>query len=135
MLETGESNHHRARAAIVNRQGCPAGGMALRLREWISGDTRSMGRLGRRKETGDDVILRAVIALGLSGSLVACSNDRSMLASFAASPLIMPAAASGATASINSNGMPKKTMSDKVLAAMALERVTGMKADPDRLMH
>lgn len=94
-----------------------------------------MGRLRRRKRTGDDVILRAVIVLGLSCGLAACSNDRSMLTSFAASPLIMPASASGATASINSSGMPKKTMSDKVLAAMALERVTGMKADPDRLMH
>jgi hypothetical protein len=30
--------------------------------------------------------------------------------------------------------MPRKTMSDKVLAAMALERVTGLKPDPARLL-
>jgi hypothetical protein len=30
--------------------------------------------------------------------------------------------------------MPPKTMSDKVLAAMALERVTGLKPDPARLI-
>jgi len=29
--------------------------------------------------------------------------------------------------------MPKKTMSDRVLAAIALERVTGLKPDPARL--
>lgn len=29
--------------------------------------------------------------------------------------------------------MPRKTMSDKILAAIALERVTGLKPDPARL--
>jgi hypothetical protein len=29
--------------------------------------------------------------------------------------------------------MPRKTMSDKILAAIALERVTGLKPDPSRL--
>lgn len=29
--------------------------------------------------------------------------------------------------------MPRKTMSDRILAAIALERVTGLKPDPSRL--
>lgn len=32
-----------------------------------------------------------------------------------------------------SGGIPKKTMSDKVLTAIALERVTGLKPDPGQL--
>ena len=94
-----------------------------------------MGRRRCRNGMGDDVIFRAVIALIVSGSLGACSNDRTTLASFAASPLMLPPAITGANAATNPGGMPKKTMSDKILAAMALERVTGMKPDPDRFMH
>jgi hypothetical protein len=30
--------------------------------------------------------------------------------------------------------LPKKSMADRVLAAMALERVTGLKPDPARLL-
>jgi hypothetical protein len=30
--------------------------------------------------------------------------------------------------------LPKKTMADRVLAAIALERVTGLKPDPARLL-
>lgn len=94
-----------------------------------------MGRQGCRKGTGDNVIFRAVIAFAISGGLAACSNDRTTLASFAASPISLPAAISTASASTGSVAMPKKTMSDKILAAMALERVTGMKPDPDRFTH
>lgn len=31
--------------------------------------------------------------------------------------------------------VPKKTLSDRVLAAIALERVTGLKPDPARLLQ
>jgi hypothetical protein len=89
-------------------------------------------RHGCRNGMGDDVIFRAVIALVVSGGLGACSSDRTTLASFAANPLMLPPTVTGANAATSPSGMPKKTMSDKILAAMALERVTGMKPDPDR---
>lgn len=49
---------------------------------------------------------------------------------FAASPVTSALAAPAPAA----GQMPRKTMSDKVLAAMALERVTGLKPDPSRLI-
>ncbi len=76
---------------------------------------------------GDDVLKRAVIVLGIPLALSACANEPTTsqflpTSALAAAPLDpMPA------------DLPKKTMSDRVLAAIALERVTGLKPDPSRL--
>ena len=83
--------------------------------------------------------LRTVVLLSLPLALSACANDRpGSVDLLPASPF---ATASLAATGIGARGdlplpadMPKKTMSDKVLAAMALERVTGLKPDPARLV-
>ena len=59
--------------------------------------------------------------------LAGCANEATTSLS------MMPASATAFSASADlpaPGQMPKKTMSDKVLAAMALERVTGRKPDP-----
>lgn len=76
------------------------------------------------------MLLRATLLAGIAVACIGCAGDNQLGSGFAASPvtsaLASPAPAAGQ--------MPKKTMSDKVLAAMALERVTGLKADPSRLL-
>ena len=59
---------------------------------------------------------------------IGCAGDSQLGSGFAASPV------TSALAAPSSGQMPRKTMSDKVLAAMALERVTGLKPDPSRLL-
>ena len=83
---------------------------------------------------GDAVTIRVVIAIGVSVGLSACANEHPTAASFAATPIGMPGMISSASAA-PASAMPKKTMTDRVLAAMALERVTGMKPDPARLVQ
>jgi hypothetical protein len=62
-------------------------------------------------------------------SCTGCAGDaQNNIAGFAGSPV------TSALAAPASGQMPRKTMSDKVLAAMALERVTGLKPDPARLL-
>ena len=72
-----------------------------------------------------------VAAFGISG----CANDNPAPAGFAnVSVLTAPQVRLAATD--EQPGLPpKKTMSDKVLAAIALERVTGMKPDPGRFSN
>ncbi len=53
-----------------------------------------------------------------------------MAAPFTTSAL---AATTPTQATLAPGEMPRKTMSDKILAAIALERVTGLKPDPSRL--
>ena len=73
------------------------------------------------------MLLRAAILVGIGLSCVACAGDAQTGAGFASSPV------TSALAAPASGQMPRKTMSDKILAAMALERVTGLKPDPARL--
>lgn len=80
-------------------------------------------------------LLVAVAGLGLS----ACASEITPSAGFGPTGSIAPAAvgARAMTAQVASDGLPaelpKKTMSDRVLTAIALERVTGLKPDPARL--
>ena len=59
--------------------------------------------------------------------LAACANENS-----AGQLLPTSALAAGYMPDIAPSELPKKTMSDRVLAAIALERVTGLKPDPAR---
>ena len=67
-----------------------------------------------------------------------CASDPPNLASFASTPsaLAIATPAVGVAAAEPATVEPvafRKTMSDRVLAAIALERVTGLKPDPSRL--
>lgn len=70
------------------------------------------------------LIVGGCVALACAG----CANEPKLGTAFAAPSLTTSALAAPAPGE-----MPRKTMSDKVLAAMALERVTGLKPDPSRL--
>ena len=76
---------------------------------------------------GDDVLKRAVILIGLPLALTACANEPST------SQFLPTSALAAAPIEPSHADLPKKTMSDRVLAAIALERVTGLKPDPSRL--
>ena len=81
--------------------------------------------------------IRAVVVISLPLTLSACASDGPAVgqfvptSSFATASIVAPAAAS--VDAQMPTVMPKKTMSDKVLTAIALERVTGLKPDPARL--
>jgi hypothetical protein len=49
-------------------------------------------------------------------------------------PLVTPAAATTTVREVRYVVPPRRTMNDKVLTAIALERVTGRKPDPARLV-
>jgi hypothetical protein len=71
-----------------------------------------------------------LLALLASG----CANETPNLAGFASTSAL--AIASPAAAVVPSQSPPpayRKTMSDRVLTAIALERITGLKPDPARL--
>jgi hypothetical protein len=74
------------------------------------------------------VLLRATLLAGIAVACTGCAGDNQLGSGFAASPVTSALAAPAA------GQMPRKTMSDKVLAAMALERVTGLKPDPSRFL-
>lgn len=71
-----------------------------------------------------------MLVAGIAVACTGCSGDSRMGSGFAASTVTSALAAPAPAA----GQMPPKTMSDKVLAAMALERVTGLKPDPARLI-
>jgi hypothetical protein len=98
-----------------------------------SGDADQGSGLPGRLWTGVDVNAHAVIVLSLGFALSACANDRPGTAGFGVGPLGLNSAVM--TESLPSDAMPKKTISDRVLAAIALERVTGRKPDPSRLLQ
>lgn len=77
------------------------------------------------------MLIRTVFACLVSIAVTACANDV---------PSALQIGPTGALASADASDSDaaarplKKTMSDKVLAAIALERVTGLKPDPARLL-
>lgn len=81
---------------------------------------------------GDGVIARTGVLLSVGLALSACANDKPLTASFASTGAVGLNSAQAATFE-EPSAMPKKTMNDRVLAAIALERVTGLKPDPSRL--
>ncbi|MBN9262132.1 MAG: hypothetical protein J0I57_07855 [Hyphomicrobium sp.] len=79
------------------------------------------------------MIVRAGVAMALVLALAGCRSD------FAAMKLGGPGYGSVAQAHERQDRygidrLPEKTMSDRMLAAMALERVTGLKPDPSRFL-
>ena len=83
------------------------------------------------------MLIRSAVVLTLGASLAGCANDAPNLASFASTPsalaIATPAVAGVAEPLTTESVAFRKTMSDRVLAAIALERVTGLKPDPSRL--
>ena len=85
------------------------------------------------KERGINVTSRSVIALSLGAALSACANERPSPVSFGMGAVVVTSA--NAAPLEEMPAVPKKTLSDRVLAAIALERVTGLKPDPARLLQ
>jgi hypothetical protein len=83
------------------------------------------------------VLIRSAVVLTFASLVAGCANDAPNLASFAVAPsalaIATPAAAAPGDIPMGEPVAYRKTMSDRVLAAMALERVTGLKPDPSRL--
>ena len=79
------------------------------------------------------MLTRTVIALALALAVAGCASEAPPIAGFGATSAL--SVTSPAAAAVPSAVPPvayRKTMSDRVLAAIALERVTGMKPDPAR---
>ncbi|MFN3743684.1 MAG: hypothetical protein ACK4TL_03160 [Hyphomicrobiaceae bacterium] len=76
------------------------------------------------------MIMRAGIALALILTLAGCRGDLARM------NLGGPGygAAAQAHERFSIDRLPEKTMGDRMLAAMALERVTGLKPDPARFL-
>jgi hypothetical protein len=68
-------------------------------------------------------------------AVAGCANDTPNLAGFSSSPSALAIATPAVAMNLTGDEQPnfRKTMSDRVLAAIALERVTGLKPDPSRL--
>ncbi len=82
------------------------------------------------------MISRATVVGLMACSLGACANELTPSASFGPTGSISTAAFAGpvhAEAGVPQQ-MPKKTLSDRILTAIALERVTGLKPDPSRFV-
>jgi hypothetical protein len=74
-------------------------------------------------------------------TLAGCASERqgsfalTSTAGIAATSATRPPSPSGTSAAAAVPGaMPKKNIADRVLTAIALERVTGLKPDPSRLV-
>jgi len=70
--------------------------------------------------------------LTLVAVVAGCANDSPNLAGFASTSALAIANPPAAASLPDTQPAYRKTMSDRVLAAIALERVTGMKPDPSR---
>ncbi|MGE0699046.1 MAG: hypothetical protein AB7O57_08125 [Hyphomicrobiaceae bacterium] len=84
------------------------------------------------------MLTRAAAVLLLAGVAAGCANDTPSLAGFASSSSLAianPAVVTGSLPLGDAKQPHRKTMSDRVLAAIALERVTGLKPDPARLVE
>lgn len=86
-------------------------------------------------QEGALVLRRGLIVGGMALACAGCAGETQLANGFAAPTLTTSALAATTTtqATPAPGEMPRKTMSDKVLAAIALERVTGLKPDPSRL--
>jgi hypothetical protein len=90
--------------------------------------------MGPREDGGLNVLARSAFVLSLTLLAAGCANETPNLAGFATTSSL--AIASPAVAIAAPQPPPtiyRKTMSDRVLTAIALERVTGLKPDPARL--
>lgn len=78
------------------------------------------------------MFFRAAAALGLLVALSGCRNDLTAMQLGGPGYGVTPVAHAQERYSIDR--LPEKTMGDRILAAMALERVTGRKPDPRRFL-
>lgn len=78
------------------------------------------------------MLTRSAAILTLVSGLAGCANEAPNLAGFAPTSALAIATAPAMAAQPDAQQTYRKTMSDRVLAAIALERVTGMKPDPSR---
>lgn len=81
------------------------------------------------------MLARSAVMLSLAALLAGCANETPNLAGFASTSslaIVRPTAAAVIEPSPQQPAF-RKTMTDRVLAAIALERVTGLKPDPSRL--
>lgn len=74
------------------------------------------------------MLLRGLVLGGIALACAGCAGETKL-----GQVLAAPGLTTSALAMPAPGEMPRKTMSDKVLAAIALERVTGLKPDPSRL--
>lgn len=82
-----------------------------------------------------NVLARSALVLSLAMLAAGCASEAPKLAGFATTSSLAvagPAVGVAATQQQPSAQSYRKTMSDRVLAAIALERVTGLKPDPSR---
>jgi len=77
------------------------------------------------------MIVRATVVLGLAVLLCGCRNE--LAGMNLGGPGYGPGAAQ-AQERYSIDRLPEKTRSDRILTAMALERVTGRKPDPARFL-
>jgi len=75
---------------------------------------------------------RTFIILAVALACSACAQERPSIFSVQASHLNGPTEVEAGT---ETSHVAKKTLSDKMLTAIALERVTGRKPDPARLLE
>jgi hypothetical protein len=73
------------------------------------------------------MIARAAVALILAVVLCGCRSELTAMQLGASN-------AAQASERYNAERLPEKTMGDRILAAIALERVTGRKPDPARFL-
>ena len=80
---------------------------------------------------------KKIIVFAIAVACSACAQERpASIFSMQPSHLNGPADhEAGAVANLNASQAGKKSQSDKMLAAIALERVTGRKPDPARLLE
>lgn len=81
-------------------------------------------------------MIRTITPLILLGIFVSgCASEVPVTASLTPVSVLSatPQRAADGPLAMPVGGIPKKTMSDKVLTAIALERVTGLKPDPGQL--
>ena len=77
------------------------------------------------------MFLRAVAALGFVLALSGCRGDLTAMQLGGPGYGVAPAQAQDR---YSADLLPEKTMGDRILAAIALERVTGRKPDPRRFL-
>ena len=88
---------------------------------------------------GVPMLCRMATGIGLALALGACANELPTTAEFTSTSALSVTtrdqirAGAGTGEAPSRAEMPKKTMADRVLTAIALERVTGLKPDPSRL--
>ena len=78
------------------------------------------------------MIVRVGVALAMTLALAGCRSDLAQMK--LGGPAYGSAAEAQAYERFGIDRLPEKTMGDRMLAAMALERVTGRKPDPARLL-